>query len=65
MPDPTRLSQSEATEPHEFATPANPYKSALKCAICGVARYKHPTPPKPPVGADGQPTDAPLRGRSE
>ena len=28
------MGRSGATDPHEFAVPANPYVSALKCAIC-------------------------------
>jgi hypothetical protein len=37
--DVSRMSKREAREtPHEFAVPANPYKSALICAYCGLGR---------------------------
>lgn len=33
------MSRAEARQtPHEFAPPANPYKSALLCVHCGLLR---------------------------
>lgn len=62
------VGQSEASvkalarqTPHEHAVPADPYKSALICAICGLPRRhaihaSHIVPPVPTVGAEAEHT---------